>query len=101
MKRANRLNPDKRMKVGESLVVERLRFSRRSGNLFLDCANAGSQWHRTVQDFAGNRTSWSVRCVLGSLSADNDVSASEKEDCGVDAYGLAAQDWNPSLVRLR
>src|SRR5437762_7236811 len=101
MKRANRLNPDKRMEVGKSLVVERLRFSRRSGNLFVDCANAGSQWHRAVQNFAGNRTGWSMRCVIGNLSADNEVDTSEKEDCGVDAYELAAQDWNPSLVRLR
>src|SRR5260370_27554999 len=101
MKRANRLNPDKRMEVGESLVVERLRFGRRGGNLFVDCADAGSQGDRAVQNFAGNRTGWDVRCVIGSLSADNDVGASEKEDCGVDAYGLAAQDSNPSLVRLR
>ena len=92
MKRANRLNPDKRMEVGESLVIERLRFGRGGGNLFVDGANAGSHWHRTIQNLAGNRTGWSVRCVIGSLSADNDVSASEKEDCGVDAYGLATQD---------
>src|SRR5437016_4012931 len=101
MKRSNRLNPDKRMEVGESLVVERLRLGGRSGNLFVDSANAGSQWHRAVQNFAWNRTGWSVRSVIGSLSADNEVDPSEKEDCGVGAYELAAQDWNPSLVRLR
>ncbi len=68
VKRANRFNPDKRVDVGETLVVERLRLGRRSRNFLVDRSDAAAQGYRSIENFTRHRSA-GMRGVAGILCA--------------------------------
>src|SRR5438874_6204114 len=55
------------MQVGQALIVKRLSFGRRGGNLFVYFADASAQGNRTNQNFTRYRACWRMRSMVGSL----------------------------------